>query len=399
MHRMRALGLALAATLVPAATWAQTTNFATSPGVAGSTTPGWTFTPGVAVGTGWDDNVLVRGSANQTPNDVLNTISPQAALDYNGRRGQLVATYDGAFLLYRTLDQLDSYDQRSTLYGRRLLTKHTAFFVRNTMALVPTTELAEFVAVPFVRTGSFLEDVRSGIDAAFTKYTTLSATYDFQYINFNHDVPGTTLLQGGYSNGATAALRHLLNARLAVTFDYQYQHAALHTNQTFDISNSGLGLDYKVSELTHVYGAAGISRLAVTEFSTNRTGPAFSAGLQHTLGSTIIDVHYGRSFVPSYGFGGTMQNEEAIVRARFPIARRVVGVSGLSWRRDEPLTPGALALRSYWVEGSVAYLASPWIRIEGYFAGTHQTIQRADGTLDRNRAGIQVVAAKPMRIQ
>ena len=51
-------------------------------------------------------------------------------------------------------------------------------------------------------------------------------------------------------------------------------------------------------------------------------------------------------------------------------------------------TLGELPLRSFWVEGSVGYAATPWVRIEGFYAGTHQTIDRPGGELDRNRVGI-----------
>jgi len=398
---MLALSLCLGGALLVGggAVSAQQSNFAPVAGANGQALPGWSFTPGVAAGSSWDDNVLVRGEGNQTPDDVLNVIAPRAALDYNGRRGQLSATYDGSFLMYRELDQLNSYDQRSSLYAQRLLTKHVAFFVRNTAAWVPTTELAEFVAVPFIRTGSHLEDLRTGFDAGLTKFTSISFSYDFQLVDFNQDVPGATRLQGGHSHGATFTLRRLLNPRLATTVDYQFQHAALRLDQTFDIQNWWAGLDYHLSESTHVFAAGGISRLGVTQFSTDRTGPALRMGLGRSLRSASVDVHYSRSFVPSYGFGGTMQNEEATARLRFPLGRRVTSSAGLSWRRDDPLTLGELPLRSYWVEGTIGYVASPWVRIEGYFAGTHQTIARPGGVLDRNRAGIQVVTARPVRIR
>jgi hypothetical protein len=109
-------------------------------------------------------------------------------------------------------------------------------------------------------------------------------------------------------------------------------------------------------------------------------------------------VNYSRSFVPSYGFGGTMQNEELTGHVRFPVGRRVSASSALSWRRNDPLTLGEPPLRSFWVEGTVSYAATPWVRIEGFYGGTHQVIQRAGGTMDRNRAGVQVVTARPMKI-
>lgn len=397
MRRAVASAIVLAV-VVASRAGAQESNFALVPGANVLAPSGWSFTPGVGVGTGWDSNVLVRNSNSDTPSDVLNIVSPQAALNYNGRRGQLSASYDGAFLLYRTLDTLNSYDQRASLYARRALSKHVGFFVRNTIAFVPTTELADFVAVPFVRTGSEFEDLRAGFDAALTKFTTLAATYDLQLVNFNQDVPGAIRLQGGHSNGGTLDLRHLVSPHFALTLDYQFQHADVQDSQTFDIQNWWAGVDYQVSDVTHVYAAGGVSRLNVSQFGTDRTGPAWRMGLSRSIRTALADVHYSRSFVPSYGFGGTMQNEEATARLRYPLGRRLSASTGVSFRRDDPLTVGALPLRSFWLEGTIAYATSSWFRIEGYFAGTRQTITRADGQLDRNRAGIQIVAAKPMRI-
>jgi hypothetical protein len=399
MNRAFAFTCTVALLFAPCAARAQDSNFTPVPGASVQATPGWVLTPGVAVGTGWDDNVLVRGGDNLTPGDVLNTISPRAALTFNAPRTQMATNYDGAFLMYRELSQLNSYDQRASFYVRHLLTKHVAFFVRNTTAFVPTTELAEFVAVPFIRTGSHLEDLRGGVEAALTKFTSLTGSYDFQMVDFNQDAPGASNLQDGHSHGVSLNVRHLLDAHLAMTADYQYQHAALRENQQFDIQNGWFGVDYQVSESTHLFAAGGISRLFVTLSQTNRTGPAWRLGLARSLSTAALDVHYSRSFVPSYGFGGTMQNEEATARVRFPLGRRVSGSTAFSWRRDDPLTIGELPLRSFWVEGSVGYAATPWVRIEGFYAGTQQTIQRAGGTLGRNRAGVQVVTARPVRMR
>jgi len=397
MIRLRAFTIVFVALLAPGLAHAQYSNFTPMPD-QGQPGTGWVFDPGLAVGTSWDNNVLVRGQGNETPNDVLNVVSPRVGLDYNGRRGQLAATYDGSFLLYRELNQLNGYDQRSTVLAKRLLTKHVSLFARNTAAFVPTTELAEFVAVPFVRTGSRLEDLRTGVEAGLTKFTTIAATYDFEIVDFDQTSPAASRLQGGYSHGATFTLRHLLNPHLTITTDYQFQHAALRREQTFDIHNGWVGVDYKISELTHIYGAGGISRLGVTEFGTERTGPAWRAGLEHGIRTATVDVHYSRSFVPSYGFGGTMQNEEATARLRTPIGRRLSASSALSLRRDDPLTLGEVPLRSFWVEGTLGYAMTRWVRMEGYFATTHQTITRPGGELGRTRAGIQVVTGRPMRL-
>src|SRR6185503_21362572 len=121
-------------------------------------------------------------------------------------------------------------------------------------------------------------------------------------------------LLGGHSHGASLTLRHQVNPRLTLTGDYALQHAVLLDGESFDVENSSVGVEYKLSESTRVFAAGGISRLGVTQFSTDRTGPAWRMGLLRNVRRASLDLHYSRSFVPSYGFGGTMQNEEVTGR-------------------------------------------------------------------------------------
>jgi hypothetical protein len=404
MTRTRTRTLALVIVLLgvqlrPGTAAAQESNFVPTAGADLQAPAGWSFTPSIAAGTGYDDNVLVRGNGDNAPGDVTTVLDPHATLNYNSGRGQLSASYDGAIVLYRDLDQLNSFDQHGSLFGRRLVTKRLAIFVRNSAASVPTTELADLVGVPFVRTGARLDNFNSGIEVSFTKYTSAIISYNFEWVDFDLTAPGANSLLGGHSHGASMTLRHLLSARLALTADYNMQHATLRDNQIFDVINASAGVEYRLSESTRVFAAGGISRLGVSQIATDRTGPAWRIGLAHNLRTTTVDLLYGRSFVPSYGFGGTMQNEEVTGRVRVPIGRRFYTTSSVSWRRDDPLVIAELPLRSYWIEGSVGYAATPWVRFEGFYSGSHQTIDRPGGELDRNRIGFQVITAKPMRIR
>src|SRR5262249_24560538 len=116
------IALAAAALVRPAAAAAQETNLVPAADANPLAPAGGSFTPSLAYSGAWDDNVLIRGKGDATPGDFLNVVNPRGTLDFNGRRGQLAASYDGAFLLYRDLDSLDSYDQRGWLFARRLLT-------------------------------------------------------------------------------------------------------------------------------------------------------------------------------------------------------------------------------------------------------------------------------------
>ena len=378
---------------------AQDSNFVPLAGPDGQAATGWIFTPAVSVGSGWDDNILVRGQGDVAPADVMSLVSPRGTVTYNSGRGQMAASYDGNFALYREFDNLDSFDQRASFFGRRLIKKHVALFVRNSAASVPTTEIGQLVGVPFIRTGSRLENLSTGVEAAFTKYTSAVISYDFEWVDFSHEVPGSEQLQGGHSHGFVADLKHLLNARLALTARYDLQLATLRNAEDFTISNGGVGVEYRLYENTRVYASGGLARLYVSgQSGTDRTGPAVRMGLTHTLHSASVDVYYSRSYVPSYGFGGTMQNRETTGRLTLPAGRRVTTSAIVSWRQDDPLDLVQPSLRSVWVEGTVGYAATRWVRIEGFFAGTHQNVDRPGGVLNRNRLGVQVVTAKPMRI-
>jgi hypothetical protein len=109
---------------------------------------------------------------------------------------------------------------------------------------------------------------------------------------------------------------------------------------------------------------------------------------------------YIRSYVPAFGVGGTVQNQELNADVHMPVARNRAYVQvGLSWRRNEPLTPGELDLRSLWFQATAGYSVARWFRLEGYYWRTQQDSQQAGGRMNRNRVGIQAVTSLPMRIK
>jgi uncharacterized protein (PEP-CTERM system associated) len=401
MHRMSASGtVALLALLAASAAAAQESNFVPAASADRQAPPGWSFTPSMTYSMSWDDNVLIRGNGDVAPGDLLNMVNPRGTLNLNGKRSQLSATYDGAFVVYRDLNSLNSYDQHASFYARQLIAPHVALFMSDTASSVPTTELSQLVGVPFVRTGSRLDDFHAGFDAAFTKRTSMVASYDFQWVQFDHSQPASAALHGGHGHGATMTLTHVMTEHFALTGAYDIEHATVGTlGQVFDVQNAWVGGDYKLTNRTRLFAAGGVSRLGVSEFADVRTGPAWRFGLTQQFHRYGVDLQFSRSYVPSYGFGGTTQNEEATLRFRAPLGRRIYSTGAFAWRANDPLTLGDLPLRSLWVEGNVGYMMTPWVHLEVFFEGTHQTIDRPGGDVGRNRIGFQVTTARPMRIQ
>jgi hypothetical protein len=362
--------------------------------------PGWTFTPTFTYSTGWDDNVLLRSNGDDAPADLVNVLNPRAAVDFNGSRGQLDLNYDGAFLLYRDLNTLNSYDQHASFSARRLVSPHVAFFVRNTTAIAPTTDLVEFVAVPFERTGSKIDDAHAGVEAALSKDTTVIAAYHFQWVSFDDTPEFNAFLHGGTSNGATGSIRHRISERTSIIADTDIEHSVVgDTHAVFDVQNVEAGVEHQFSELLSVYAAGGVAHLNVSDYGPARTGPSWRAGIIRQFRRAGVDLSYSQSFVPSYGFGGTFQNRDLTGRVRVPLSGNLYTSASTSWRKSDPLTVGELGLTSLWFDATVGYSVSQWARIEAFYSGARQTIARAGGEIDLNRAGIQVVTSKPMRVR
>jgi hypothetical protein len=370
-----------------------------SSGSSQTQTAGWILTPSLAVSSGWDDNVFVEGTGGNTTSDLINVVNPRIGGGYTGRRGQLNIDYDGAFLLYRAMKALNSYDQHASTIGRWRLSKHVTLFANNSFAIVPTTETALLIGVPFVRTGSLLEGLQTGVETELTKRTSFSLAYEFQYVRFDQNAGFASQLHGGHGEGGTASIRHRWSGRTAFIADYRLQHANVtETNELFTVQTAMAGVEERLSESLSLVAEGGVAYLQTTVATTSQVGPSLRAGLTRRSHAFDVELTYGRSFVPSYGFGGTAQNEEVTANLHVPFTRRSYLQTAAAWRRNEPLTFGLPRLRSLWLESSIGYSFSPSVRVSAFYDGAHQEDNRPGGIVNRNRFGVQVEAAKPMRI-
>jgi hypothetical protein len=366
--------------------------------------PGWTFTPALGYGQTLDDNVLMQGTEAAPPGDLLSFISPKADLNFNGARGHLSASYTGAFQLYRQFDSLNNYGQYETLSARRKMTSHTSLFVQQQFSLTPTTAIPLLVGVPFVRVGSRVADLRAGVDHAFTKRTTLTASYDFQWISFDQNPTVGRVLIGGRGDGGTAELRHRATGKTTFVANYEIQHASLVDNGDFTVHNARAGAEHRFSSTWSIFGQAGIARLNPGPLSPGHIGPSVQAGITRGLRGGSVDLTYIRGYVPSFGNGDPLQNDDVASHLRLTLTRKVTVQGAVDWSRVDPLV-GAFAvlgeqqLQTLWFSGLISYSASPWLLIEGFINTSRQQVSRPGGDVNDNRVGIQVVTAKPMRIR
>lgn len=360
---------------------------------------GWSLTPRVSTSTAWDDNVLIQGRGDALAADLNTSVAPGGRLEYLGKLGSFSASYTGSIQMYRDFSTLNSYDQSLNVGGRRRLTPHVLVFAQQSYSRTPTTELPALAGIPFLRIGARIADLRGGAELTPTRRLSLAGQYNFQWIAFDKDPVLGIPLVGGHANGGAAGAKYQLSARLMLTADYDLQRASIVSGGRFTVQNTWAGADYKLSETSHAYGALGIARLDAADLGTGRTSPAWRAGYARRFETAAVDVSYARAFVPSYGGGGTLSNEEVAANMHVPIARRFYAEGNFSWRRNEPLVDGSLPLTSVWVGALAGYAVQPWMRIEAFYGSTHQRIGRPGGLLDRNRVGVQVTTVKPVRLR
>ena len=376
-------------------------------------TPGWVFTPSVAFSTAWDDNVALSGHRAPTASDTIMQFSPSAELQYRARHQWVAFAYTGSIARYQTLTELNSYDQQLRLDSRFQLARRVALVVHDGLAFTPTTDAVMVSGVPFFRTGSRLNDGRADLQVAVTAHTTLSAGYDIEWVSFNQDSPFAPYLKGGIAQGGNVRIVHELTQRLGIGATYTRRRATVSNGGGhFDMDDGAGTFHYLARQGLSVSGALGFSRLTGgTEVASGspsrattpvvaRTGLSWNFAAEQRLERATISASYSRSFVPSFGLGGTIQNEEVDGNLRMPVSRnRVYWQIGVSWRRNEPITAGEQRLRSLWLQTTVGYGVRRWLRVEGYYWRSQQDSRLPGGRVDRNRIGIQLVAATPVRVQ
>jgi hypothetical protein len=359
----------------------------------------WSITPRMTTSTAYDDNVLIQGKGEALSSDLNTALNPEATLAYVGKLSSLSASYTGSWQLYRDFSTLNSFDHFLNVSGRRRIRPHMLLFAQQSYSNTATTEVPALSGIPFVRIGARIADLRGGMEWQASKRLGMVGSYNFQWIAFDNDPLEGIPLFGGHSHGGTVGARYQIDTRTTMTVDYDLQLASIFEGTTFSIQNVWAGADYQLSEYSHVFGALGVARLDAPELGNGRTSPSWRGGYSHRFEALTADITYTRSFIPSYGNGGTLSNQDVTSSVHVPLGRRIYAEGSLAWRRNEALVGSEPPLTSVWAGGTIGYAVQPWMHIEGFYGGTHQNNDLPGGELGRNRFGIQVVTAKPVRIR
>jgi hypothetical protein len=333
--------------------------------------------------------------------DTLTVVTPAIDGSYLGRHNWVGFGYTGSFSLYHQLNDLNSYDQHLRLDTRHALSKRLTLSLYNTFAASPTTDALMITGLPFVRTGSLLDDGGARLSIAASAHTTVTAGYGFTWVSFDAKSPYTGLLRGGTSHRVSGSLSHELSRRWSVGGEGSYERSLIaRLGEGVGIVQTSATASYDATPTLSVSAALGISRVGHTIFNASRIGPAWRLSAVQQFKRATLTAGWSQSFVPSFSLGGSFQNRELDVALAMPVARnRLYWQGGLSWRASDPLLEQELTLHSLWLQTSVGYSVHRRVRIEAYYARSAQDSLRPGGKIDRNTFGVQVVTSKPMRIK
>jgi hypothetical protein len=366
-------------------------------------TPGWTFTPGAAVGGLWDSNVTVRNQGSTPVSEWVGAVSPRGELDFNGRHSRVSGSYSGTLHAYRTLEALTRYDQRVRASARHQPTARLSLQSQFAATLTPTTEDLEISGLPYVRLGSRLYTSRGGAVYTASDRTSLAVDYTAQRVSFEraavvdfHD------LRGGSSHGGSVGLTRRLDRRLSTGGSWQYIRSQLtDSDVTAHMQRIQGEIGWQLAPSTSVAGSAGIAHLRVPSVDASQVGPAFGAAINHVKGRLRLTARYEQAFSATYAFGSAISHRTASASAYLPLMRGRMFVSGSAGVHRSTPTAGAvdvITLDSVLASTTVGFHASRWLRVEGFYLASFQD-SSARGHYDRSRIGFQLVTSKPLRIQ
>jgi hypothetical protein len=375
---------------------------------------GWTFTPIIGVAATYDTNVALFSEGHPGNDDYIRTVLPGADLHYVGKHTVVDAGYSGSYLDYNQFSALNRWDQRARFEVRRQESARLTWFGHASAAALPSTDLIDLGGIPYRKTGATTADGRGGVEYALSAHDTAMSSVNYQAVRFDRPEIENDLLRGGRIFESMNQWRHKINERAAIGADYSFRRALVTGDvEPFDFHTSEAALDYEISPLWALQGGAGVVYVQQTALTEAHAGPAWRLTLQRARAGTTFHVGYLRTFIPSFGYGGTVVSQDLGAGFRTPLfhARHFYLDSSAVFRNNEPLSGAAstvhpltgvvtqLPLRSLRMHTIVGWEPQQWVRLKVFYSLVQQTSLQVGGYIDRNRVGFQIVTSKPMRMQ
>jgi hypothetical protein len=320
------------------------------------------------------------------------------------RRTRFTGGYSGSLLDYRTFSLFNRWDQHAQLSLRRTETQRITWGVQGSLSLTPSTDALDFDGVPFSHTGARALHARATMEYRLSQRDAISTSLHRQKVTFDRPDELLPYLRGGESTEFFTSYRRGIDARLGIGSSYSLRRASAvdqPEHLTFHVMRGTV--DYQLTPSWSLSGGAGLDYVPATPITPSQQAPGFSAAADWSERSRRFHVSYERAFLPSFGYGGAVQNQNLNVSYFTPLfnSRRFYTEHGFSLRDNRPLiiAPGRLHLRTSRLNSTFGWAPQPWIRVEGFYSRAMQTTLIPGGDIDRNRVGFVIVTSRPVRVQ
>ena len=227
-----------------------------------------------------------------------------------------------------------------------------------------------------------------------------------QWIEFENDEnepispipPSSELLLGGHSHGGAGQLRHRLSQRVSIGADYDIQRAIVAGGtETFDVQSALAVTQFALGPTVSASFGYGHAWLTAGRDGFTDNGPAVDVGLEWTGRHSGATLRYGRTFLPSFGFGGTFQNEELRASLRMALSRSLQWSGSFAISDNDPLEPGDPSLRSISARTALGWVIKRRLRFDAFVQHVSQDSGLAGGHVLRTRAGVQATVSQTVR--
>ena len=257
------------------------------------------------------------------------------------------------------------------------------------------------------RTDTRQNTFTGGVTMDLSPRLAVSGAYDYQWLDFQSaGTPYSALLQGGRAHGVTLGVRHRWRERWTLGSDYSLQLASVGDlgdtlGQEQFTTQSAMGVViWQAMPSVEVQGSLGVSYLFLSDPDGSRIGPAASIGVRKQTEHALFHLRAQRAWVPAFGFGGSLQNQQVTGGMHLPFARRRAFLqTRLIWRESEPVLDPGVRLASLLTETTVGYALQRWLRVETFYSRVLQdSVLVPGGRVTRNRFGVRIVTAQAMRL-
>lgn len=389
--------------LCPSTGRAQSEPWQTAP----RTTAGWVFTPGASLGAAWDTGI------NTGSNPVVEAlfqkwigmVNPYGTITFNGRRSHLNAGYSGSFEKY--VGSTTGYEQHANLYASQTLSPRVTINANGMYAAAPTTDrlivLGAPTNLPFIQVDTAWIDVGAGLQWQAAQHTSVTGTFHFTAANIDESEVFSPLqfLRDGHSYAPSLQVLQTVTSRVSLGGAAEYRREFLDLQGTFDIRTATGEFSYRLSAATLISGGGGVSQLQLRDTGAQTTSPTFHGAFSHRAGRMDVGASYDRSFRPLYGFGRLTKNQTFEGHLTTPLLDRLYYLRAVGgYSLSDPVVEFGIGtdIGSFYSSVTVGRRLLPWLSAEGYVSVTHQDSVGLESA-NRTRVGVQVVTARPMRIQ